>query len=335
MTVTVAKMKPVVVEGFLLNCHTPTEERLNVVFDCSEMSWARYRDTIIKLQDLLAEIDDAYKRREGRGRSLGARYRRLSYGDKVSRRRILKFIPYPNRFANILRNVRREVYQQINSTCMVLQRMQFGAYRHNIYLLPYPRAPSFMTYIEEQNKIIDGLNREIEEFRETSFFRKIKEVLEDAGLNPDGLNDELSLPRITVDLTPLRLDASIIEEFVEAKYRRVFEKISEEEKRGLEALQRELENKRRELVINAVENLRDQINGIVKRMLAKRKLRGVKQELERLRSLASDVGLEAVASTVIDPLIETVENPERIEAEFGPDVLAGVNGRISGLISSL
>jgi len=196
-------------------------------------------------------------------------------------------------------------------------------------------SPSFMAYIEEQNKTIDSLNREIEEFRETSFFRQIKNVLENAGLNPDGLNGEPSLPRITVDLTPLRLDSSIIEEFVEAKYRRVFEKISEEEKRGLEALQRELENKRRELVINAVENLRDQINRIVKRVLAKRKLKGVKEELERLKALAVDVGLEAVASSVIDPLIETVEDPKRIEAEFGTDILAGVNGRISSLISSL
>ena len=328
-------MKGVVVEGFLLNCHTPTEERLSVVFDCSEMSWAKYRDTIIKLQDLLAEIDDAYKKREGRGRSLGARYRRISYGDKVSRRRILKFIPYPNRFANVLRNVRREVYRQINSTCMVLQRMQFGAYRHNIYLLPYPRAPSFMARVEEWNKTIDDLNREIMEFRETSFFRQIKNVILGAGLNPDGLNGEPSLPRITVDLTPLRLDASIVEEFVEAKYKRVFERISEEERRGLEALRRELENKRRELVINAVESLRDQINRIVKQVLAKRKLKGVKEELERLRSLAEDVGLEAVASSVINPLIETVEDPARVEAEFGADVLAGVNGRISGLISSL
>ena len=72
----------------------------------------------------------------------------------------------------------------------------------------------------------------------------------------------------------------------------------------LEALRRELENKRRELVINAVENLRGQINRIVKRVLAKRKLKGVKEELERLRSLAEDVGLEAVASSVIDPLIK-------------------------------
>ena len=335
MTVTVAKMKPVVVEGFLLNCHTPTEERLSVTFDCSDLPWPKYRDMIIKLQDLLAEIDDAYKKREGRGRSLGARYRRISYGDQVSRRRILRFIPYPNRFANVLRNVRREVYHEINMSCMILQSMKFGAYRHNIYLLPYPRAPAFMARVEEWNKTIDDLNREIMEFGETIYFRRIKNVLENAGLNPDGLNDKPSIPKITVDLTPLRLDPQIIEEFVEDKYKRVFKKISEEERRGLEALQRELEKKRRELVVNAVESLRDQINGIVKRMLAKRKLRGVKQELERLRSLASDVGLEAVASTVIDPLIETVENPERIEAEFGPDVLAGVNGRISGLISSL
>jgi len=95
----------------------------------------------------------------------------------------------------------------------------------------------------------------------------------------------------------------------------------------------ELENERRELVINAVENLRERINGVVKRVPAKQKLRGVKEELEPVRSLAEE--LEAVASTITDPLRETVENPERIEAEFGTDVLAGVYEGFSGLISSL
>jgi len=96
-----------------------------------------------------------------------------------------------------------------------------------------------------------------------------------------------------------------------------------------------LENKRRELVINAVESLSDQINRTVKQMLAKQKLKGVKKELERVRSLAEDVGLEASASTVIDPQRESVENSERIEAEFRMEVLAGVTGRITDLISSL
>lgn len=56
--------------------------------------------------------------------------------------------------------------------------------------------------------------------------------------------------------------------------------------RGLEAIQHELGNKHRELVVNAVESLRGQINRTVKRMLAKRKLKRVKKELERIRSLA-------------------------------------------------
>jgi len=60
-------------------------------------------------------------------------------------------------------------------------------------------------------------------------------------------------------------------------------------------------------------------------------LKGVKKELKRIRSLAEDVGLETAASTVIDPQSESVENPEKIEAEFGMEVLAGVTRRITGL----
>jgi hypothetical protein len=41
------------------------------------------------------------------------------------------------------------------------------------------------------------------------------------------------------------------------------------------------------------------------------------------------VGLEAVASTVIDPLVAVVENPEKAMELFGTkDLTQGVSGRI-------
>jgi len=326
----------VVVEGFLLSVASPTEDRLAILVDASKLSWREYRDLILRLQAQLAEVDDIYKKREVRGRGLRARYRRISWRGEVSRKRVLNFIPYPSRFANVLRAMRRDLYAEINSQCLVLQMLKLGAYRRNVYLLPYSRAPSFMAYIEKENGVIKELNEEVKEFRETPYFADIRNTLEEAGLDVSVLDVEVYLSPISVDLTPLRLDPTVIEEFVESKYKEVFERISEEERRGLEALRRELERKRRELVVKSIENLRDQVNGVVKRMLARKRLKRVKEDLERLRDLAADVGLKAVAVNVISPLIDVVENPEKADEIFGTtDLTEGVDGRIRGLISSL
>ena len=328
-----ARKKAVIVEGFLLSVSVPTEERLSVTVNASKIGWDRYRRLIYTLQDHLAVIDDAYKLRETRGRGLGARYRRIS---QRRRTRVLKFIPYPSRFANVLRTVRRDLYFEVNARCLVLNMMHFGYFKRNIYLLPYNQAPAFMSYVEEQNKEIENLNKEIEEFRKTGYFSDIRDILSESGLDPNVLNGGVKIPKISVDLTPLRLDPSVVEEIVETKYKKVFEKISEEEKRGLEALRRELENKRRELVVKSIESLQSRINAIIKNIVAKKKLKDVKKELERLRSLASDVGLEAIANTVINPLIEVTEDPSKAEEILGTtDISKEIDGRIAGLIKTI
>ena len=328
-----ARKKAIIVEGFLLSVSVPTEERLSVTVNASRIGWDRYRRLIYTLQDHLAIIDDAYKKRETRGRGVGARYRRIS---QQKRTRILRFIPYPSRFANILRTIRRDLYFEVNSRCLVLNMMHFGYFKRNIYLLPYNQAPAFMAYVEEQNKEIESLNKQIEEFRKTRYFEDIREILSESGLDPNVLNGGVEIPKISVDLTPLRLDPSIVEEIVETKYKKVFEKISEEEKRGLEALRRELESKRRELVVKSIESLRSRLDEIVKNIVAKKKLKDVKKELERLRSLASDVGLEALANTVINPLIEVTEDPSKAEEILGTaDISKEIDGRIAGLIKTI
>jgi len=326
----------VVVEGFLLSVYSPTEDRLSVQLDATNLTWTKYRNLIVKLQDQLAEVDDAYKKRKTKGRGLRARHRRVAYGTKVSRKRIVKFVPYPSRFANIIRNVRAELYFYINRQCLVLQIMQFGAYRRNIYLLPYPRAPAFMRFIQELNKTISDLNQKIKEYRKTAFFKDVKKTIKRAGLDASVMDREVVLPRISVDLTPLKIDPSIVEDLVEKKYKAVFKKISEEEKKGLEALRQELESKRRELIIKSIESLRSKLDEIVKNIVAKKKLKDVKKDLERLRSLASDVGLEAVANTVISPLIEVTEDPSRAEEILGTaDISKEIDGRIAGLIKTI
>lgn len=326
----------VVVEGFLLSVHVPTEGRLSVVIDASGLSWDSYRNLVTELQDKLAEIDEEYALRDARGRGLGARYRRVSVGKVVSRRRVLSFIPYPSRFANILRTIRRDVYERIGRDCLVLQVMSSGRFRHNLYLLPFANAPSFMAFINRVNERIDSLNKEILGFRGSRWYAEIKSIIGSYGLDSAVIDSEVIIPSVSVDVTPLQLDPTVIERVIEERYKKVFEKISAEEKAGLERLRIELEKKRREVVIKAIESLRSEINEVVKRIIAGKRLKDVKKDIERLRKMAHDVGLEAIATTVLTPLLEVVENPMMAESILGSnDLSKEINGRIDGLIRTL
>ena len=214
--------------------------------------------------------------------------------------------------------------------------MHFGYFKRNIYLLPYNQAPAFMSYINEKNREIEDLNNQIEDFRKTRYFDEIRDIISDAKLDTSALDNIVKIPKISVDLTPLRLDPSIVEDLIETRYKKMFERISEEEKKGLEVLKRELEEKRRELVIKSIESLRDKINVIIRRITAEKKLKNVRKELEHLKRIAVDIGLEAVAKTVINQQIEVTENPSRAEEIFGTtNISEEINGRIAGLIKTI
>jgi len=251
--------------------------------------------------------------------------------------RVLRFSPFPSRFSNILRTVRRDLYEELHKNCLVLEGEQYGGYRQNIYILPYANAPAFMRSIQEENRTIDELNKKIRDFQQTAYFADLKTILEKhkVGIR---LNGEWQMEHVSIDATPLALEPTTVKEMVEEEYHKMFRKLEEDEKRGLEALHAELERKRRELVVKGVENLQNKINNIVNRIVAAKKLKPktVKEDLQRLHRLAVSVGLESLATSVIDPLSQIVEHPEKAEQVFGTkNVSVEVNGRIKALLESL
>ncbi len=330
-----AKKKAVVLRGIHVACHAPTEARLTVQIE--GLSPDKFRSLAVALEDYFLVVDDAFKETFVRGRGWKGRGRRVS---ATSRVRVLRFSPFPSRFSNVLRSIRRDIYVELNKNCLVLEGEQYGGYKQNIYILPYANAPSFMNFIEAKNKEIDELNLKVEDFKKTGYFSDLKEILQSK--LPKGyilsLNGNWRLEHISIDVTPLSLEPTTVKQMVEEDYRKMFEKLADEEKRGLEALHAELDRKRRELVVKGVENIQRKIETVVKRIVGGKKLRpkAVKKNLERLRRIAISVGLETVASTVIDPLAEVVDNPEKAMELFGTkDLNEGVNGRIKGLIDSL
>jgi len=327
-----AKKKAVILRGIHIAVHSPTEERLTVQIE--GLPPDKFRSLAMALEDYFLVVDDAFKETFVRGRGWKGRGRRVSARNRI---RVLRFSPFPSRFSNILRSIRRDIYIELHKNCLVLEGTQYGGYKQNIYILPYANAPAFMSFVEEKNREIDGLNDRIKRFRETRYFEDLKEILKAHNVQVN-LNGNWNIEHLSLDATPLALEPTTVKQLVEEDYKKMFNRLEDEEKRGLEALHAELERKRRELVIKGVEDIRRKIETVVKRIVGAKKLRPetVKKDIARLRRLAVSVGLEAIASTVIDPLAEVVDNPEKAMEVFGTKNLSeGIDGRIKGLIESL
>lgn len=326
------RKKAVVLRGIHVACHVPTEERLTLQIE--RLPPDKFRSLAMDLEDYFLVVDDAFKETFIRGRGWKGRGRRITAKSRV---RVLKFSPFPSRFSNILRSIRRDIYVELHRLCLVLEGQQYGGYKHNIYILPYTYAPQFMVFIQAKNKEIDELNKRLIAFKQTSYFEDLKTVLQKHDVRVN-LNGNWHVDHINVDVTPLALEPMAVKELVEEEYKTMFTKLKDQEKRGLEALHNELERKRRELVVKGVENIQSKIGTIVKRIVSAKKLKPkiVKKDLERLRRLSVSVGLESVASTVIDPLAQVVDNPEKAMELFGTkNISEAVDGRIRGLIESL
>jgi hypothetical protein len=95
-------------QGFIVSIHTVTESNLEVEVDTSPLKWDEYRKLIVDLEDSLNDIDLDHSARSelARGRSLKARYRRVSAEDRSRR---LRFSPLPGKFTNTLKNLRAYV----------------------------------------------------------------------------------------------------------------------------------------------------------------------------------------------------------------------------------
>lgn len=322
--------KVVILRGLHVAVHTPTEGKLTV--QIAGLTPEQFRSLAADLEDWFLVVDEAYKKTFTRGRGWKGRGKRIS---ERKRMRVLEFSPFPSSFSNVLRVIRRSVYASLHRNGLVLAGEQHGAYRRNIYILPYANAPAFMKHINELNKEIDELNKQIAEFQKTQYFEDLKQILKRNDVEAE-LNGNWRVEHISVDVTPLALEPTTVKELVESEYKKMFKKLEEEERKGLEALYEELERKRREIVVKSIEDLERKIKEIVNKIVTAKKLKEAKKRLMQIRTIAVSVGLESLATTVIDPLAQVVEDPNKAVEVFGTkDLAVGVSGRIKALIESL
>ena len=285
--------------GFFVSISCPTETRFMVTIDCSKLSGPTYLELVGKLQDLLARIDEEHKKRPrefSRGRSLKARYTRLSYDE---RRRLLSFYPVPATYIAKVKNTRARIYKQLRKYAIVIERMRMGNRKENVYIMPPENVEKFLSAVDLANSKLKEVVEKVKGFDMT----EIDYLLSNYGISlPYRDVDDM---RITVDLIPVSL-TSAVEEWAQQSPR-------------VKAL---LERKERELAKQIAESLAKRLESTVKRIEEQMAETAVLKDLERIRmriekvkEMALRVGLDEFSSAVCDPLIELIENPGKI-SEF-------------------
>ncbi|OYT46581.1 hypothetical protein B6U84_00070 [Candidatus Bathyarchaeota archaeon ex4484_40] len=288
----------VVINGFLLDCEVPSEERLTMRVDLSRMPGYKHVDWVSSLQDLLRAIDQDYRERHGikkrsRGRSVRVRYVKDEEGNQ---RKVALFQPYPSLIVNALKELRRAVYGTLNMHCIILQEERVGRMKRKLYFLPAGAAPKLMAQIEEFNKRLEGIKSETRMFENSKDFQSIMEHVKEAGDAVEEFHPDLS--RIRVSPVPLSLSRSFFEQYLEEERRKALVEIDEARRRGLEALEREIEAKRREMLEAIERDLRGRFATLLEateravKNLNRRGAKILRRNFDSLLNLVGDIGVE-------------------------------------------
>lgn len=316
----------VLINGFLIDCDIPTEERLTLVVDITPL--LRHVEWISSLQDLLRDIDDAYRIKVfGEAKKPSKKTVKVRYvKDPEGRmRKVASFHPYPSTLVNRFKEIRRSVYSLLNNYCIVLQEERAGRVIKKVYFLPAPSAAGLMADIDLLNERLSGLWREIADFEKTEDFKRVMEHVREAAPGFRGFSAQPS--RIRVSPVPLTLSRDFYQRFLEEEEARVMREIEEarvrgiaevEEMRikGLEALERELEQKRMEMLSAIERDLKQRFSRILEeidkaiREMNARKVKAVKKHVEAMGRLVEGLGLIEEPVKAAGKVLEAVEKKD-------------------------
>jgi len=230
------KPKRVVVEGYLLDFLIPTEERLSVGLDVTDVASERKYGLLRSgLEELMDEVDRKYAKRETRGRSLKGRYRLIRVGDERGERKILRFSPYPSAMANVLRNVRRLWYEALNRHSVVLARgretAQGWVRTRCLYMVPKSKAKDLMEEVQKLNDEIEVLNGDLEKFEKSDDFARIRKWIRKMTRIDIG-GYKVRIPKIELGLFEISMARGVVEEYVKDRRRETLRELLLARERG-------------------------------------------------------------------------------------------------------
>ncbi|MHA1742760.1 MAG: hypothetical protein ACTSV6_00750 [Candidatus Heimdallarchaeota archaeon] len=285
----------VILNGFLIDVEVPSEERMAIRIDITHtpthLTW------ISEVQDLLATIDQEYrekysKRKSGRGRSVRVRYTKTAEGTQM---KIAEFHPYPSFFINKLKELRKQIYELLNTYCLILSEQRVGRMIRKVYFLPMSLVPQLMNEIDQRNKKLAELNQLIQEYEQTDLFMEVHRLLKKIGVER---TIHVEIPPVRVAPVPLSLSRKFFEEYLEEEAKKALKEIDEKKKHGLELLHQELERRRKEMIEAINQNLKQKFVEFVQaaeqavaQFLASGKSRKrISKKFEKLVQLAENVG---------------------------------------------
>ena len=256
---------------------------------------------------ILSDIDRKYsvKPQLSRGRSIRARYTRVTADERLRR---LRFSPFPSLYTNKLKNLRSYIYRLLNDNCIVLATYGSGRGKRKIYMLPKATALTFTQLIDDLNKnAIAKMRDEISKFRESDDYLKIMQVLARYHLDPSILKTSpFTIGDIIMDIVPVVFDYDVSKDVFLAKEAKAGMM------RGLELLRKEVDRFHREYVVRTVRDIVSKLMPGIERLSQGRKMRGFERKIDKLMRMCSSLGLEEVNAKLLSPLKHICKKPKKV-----------------------
>jgi len=248
--------RQITVNGFLVDVNCPTEERLTLRIDITNLP--NHLAFLYGLQDLINAINANYSKK-ARPRACTVRYYKIRGDDgKESQRKILEFSPYPSPMINALKEARNELYLAIRRHCLVLASEKIGAQNRHLFFLPAGKASELEAEVQEINAFLKDLQGKIDSFESSGDAKSIMEYV--AQVQPIKLAAVIGNAKINP--VPFSLDRKFLESFVEDA-RRSLAEIDAKKEEGLRALEAELEERRKKMLSELEQSMKEKVLSVL------------------------------------------------------------------------
>lgn len=324
-------------DGLHVVTHMEGVDRLNVKTPL--LSPEVFRDLSFAEEDWKEVVNNKWKNK----RTMGGRSWRAA-GKKVTeaqRPRVFEFEPFPSSIPNEVGSINTFLHDELRALCLVLEREQKIGWKQNFYILPYRNVPAFMGLMENVNKRIADVNRKIEEFTQSSDYQDIKNVLAKYNLSKL-LEKRWSLANIWFEASELELEPTTLRQTLDKVGQQMISRFDDNQRvefqRRMSEFQRQVQEAQHERVDLVMADFNKKLSNIVEtiaRTGRKRSVQSIKDSLEYARNIAASMGLEAIATSIIDPLTIVADHPERAIELFGVEsngLVREIDGRLRGLI---
>lgn len=293
----------------------PSEESL--YFSVNVTSVPNIDGWVRGLEDILAEIDEKYCKKERKGGkriSLGCA--KVDIDGTEIRLRVARFIPYPQSLVNRVKRLRSEAYDAIRPYIIVQES-------------PSGRKKHFMSgemLVDAKKAVIDlnerAVHKEIQsaitEFEKSPDYARIFDYIKNSGVavqKPVGR----SFPEVLLDTDQLGISSESYKRLLDEKKRLAIEAADAKRRELVERIEQEAEKKRQEVLAAIEKDIRGRLSEVTlrlgelavsggssgKKRTNRRSLAALSKRASELRRLASSVGFGEIISDHIRTVEET------------------------------